>query len=70
MFSSRRMDKGWVPGGVLASGRVGGRSSDMDGMCDFCCCFFVCVSVYGLCGVLGVIACGNSFLVKRRICNS
>ena len=32
--------------------------------------FFVCVSVYGLCGVLGVIACGNSFLVKRRICNS
>jgi hypothetical protein len=28
---------------------------------------FLCVSVYGICGVLGVIACGNLFLVKRRI---
>ncbi len=33
-------------------------------MCDFL-WLVVCVSVYGLCGVVGVIACGNSFLVKR-----
>ena len=67
MFLSRRMDKGWVQEGALASGRVGGRSVDMDGMCVFLWLFFVCVSVYGICGVLGVIACGNLFLVKRRI---
>ena len=30
------MGTGWVPEGASASGRVGGRSLDMDGMCDFC----------------------------------
>ena len=55
-FSSRKMNEGWVPGGASASGRVVGRSLDMDGMCEFC-VFFLCVSasVFGLCGVLSLL---------------
>jgi hypothetical protein len=54
-----------VQGGALASGRVGGRSSDMDGMCDFFVVVCVCVGVWIMWCV--VIACGNLFLVRRRI---
>jgi hypothetical protein len=59
-----RMDEGWVPGGASASGRVEGRSLDMDGMCDFL-WLFLCVGVCIMWCV--VIACGNLFLVDRRI---
>ena len=44
-----------MTGGALASVRVGGRSLDMDGMSDFLWLFFLCVSVYGLCGVLSLL---------------
>ena len=66
-FSSRKMNEGWVPGGASASGRVVGRSLDMDGMCEFCVFFCVCVGVGVWIMWCAVIACGNLFLVKRRI---